>query len=113
MGLGALIIQERMQLTDRETLATISENPYMQYFIGFAGLEMKPPLLPLHDDAFPQAPEGCACRNQRDAKEMDDDDDNESQANGGGMSSKAKRASKKNGSPDDVEQQTMFDEAQA
>lgn len=28
MGLGALLIQERMQLTDRETLASISENPY-------------------------------------------------------------------------------------
>lgn len=30
MGLGVLIIQERMQLSDRETLASISENPYMQ-----------------------------------------------------------------------------------
>lgn len=42
-GLGALIIQERMQLTDRETVESISENPYMQYFIGLAGFEMKPP----------------------------------------------------------------------
>jgi IS5 family transposase len=43
MGLGALIIQERMQLTDRETLESISENPYMQYFIGLSGFVMKPP----------------------------------------------------------------------
>jgi IS5 family transposase len=42
-GLGALIIQERMQLTDRETVASISENPYMQYFIGLSGFEMKAP----------------------------------------------------------------------
>lgn len=38
-GLGALIIQERMQLTDRETLETIKENPYMQFFIGLPGYE--------------------------------------------------------------------------
>jgi len=43
MGLGALIIQERMQLTDRETLESISENPYMQYFIGLPGFVMKHP----------------------------------------------------------------------
>lgn len=41
MGLGALIIQERMQLTDSETLELISENPYMQYFIGLPRLVMK------------------------------------------------------------------------
>lgn len=43
MGLGALIIQERMQLTDRETLESISENPYMQYFMGLPGFVMKQP----------------------------------------------------------------------
>lgn len=43
MGLGALIIQERMQLSDRETLESISENPYMQYFLGLLGFVMKQP----------------------------------------------------------------------
>lgn len=42
-GLGALIIQERMQLTDRETLETIKENPYMQFFIGLSGYEHHAP----------------------------------------------------------------------
>jgi len=34
-ALGALLIKERLGLTDRETVAAIQENPYMQFFIGF------------------------------------------------------------------------------
>lgn len=37
VALGSLIIQERGQHSDRETLLQISENPYLQYFIGLAG----------------------------------------------------------------------------
>lgn len=33
-ALGALIIKERLDISDRETLRQITENPYMQYFIG-------------------------------------------------------------------------------
>lgn len=33
--LGTLIIQELMDLTDREVIAQIQENPYLQYFLGF------------------------------------------------------------------------------
>lgn len=43
MALGALIIQARMQLPDRETVESIQENPYMQYFIGLSGFQQKPP----------------------------------------------------------------------
>jgi len=32
---GALIIKARMDLDDRETVAMITENPYLQYFIGY------------------------------------------------------------------------------
>jgi hypothetical protein len=32
--IGALIIKHKMNLTDGETLQTISENPYMQFFLG-------------------------------------------------------------------------------
>ncbi len=32
--LGALVIKHRLGLSDRETLQTISENPYMQFFLG-------------------------------------------------------------------------------
>ena len=33
-ALGALLIKEKLGLTDRETVATIQENPYLQFFIG-------------------------------------------------------------------------------
>ena len=35
VALGTLIIKERCGLTDRETVAQIRENPYLQYFLGF------------------------------------------------------------------------------
>lgn len=35
LALGALIIKERLGLTDRETVLQIRENPYLQYFLGF------------------------------------------------------------------------------
>nr|WP_315990851.1 transposase [Desulforamulus aquiferis] len=35
MALRALIIQEKCRFTDRETVEQITENPYLQYFIGF------------------------------------------------------------------------------
>lgn len=43
MALGTLIIQERCQLSDRETVIQISENPYFQYFIGLAGFQNDEP----------------------------------------------------------------------
>jgi transposase, IS5 family len=33
--LGTLIIQEMMDYTDREVIAQIQENPYLQYFLGY------------------------------------------------------------------------------
>ena len=36
IALGALIIKERLDLTDRETVEQIRENPYLQYFLGRA-----------------------------------------------------------------------------
>ncbi|MEX2014278.1 MAG: IS5 family transposase, partial [Parcubacteria group bacterium] len=43
VALGALIIQERCQLDDRETVLQIMENPYLQYFIGLAGYQESAP----------------------------------------------------------------------
>jgi hypothetical protein len=43
VALGALIIKERLGLTDRETVLQIQENPYLQFFLGFAEYEDKPP----------------------------------------------------------------------
>ncbi len=35
VALGALLIKERLRLTDRETVEAIRENPYLQFFIGY------------------------------------------------------------------------------
>ena len=34
MGLGALIIKEKLGISDRPRVEHIRENPYLQYFIG-------------------------------------------------------------------------------
>ena len=36
MALGALIIKEKLSISDRETVEQIKENPYLQYFIGMS-----------------------------------------------------------------------------
>lgn len=36
MALGALIIKERLGISDRETVEQIKENPYLQYFLGMS-----------------------------------------------------------------------------
>lgn len=36
VALGCLLIKELMQLSDRETVESIRENPYMQYFLGYS-----------------------------------------------------------------------------
>lgn len=46
MALGALIIKERLKLTDEETVAQIRENPYLQYFIGMEEFSTKQPFDP-------------------------------------------------------------------
>jgi transposase, IS5 family len=43
LALGALIIKERLGLTDRETVMQIQENPYLQYFLGFPEYTDEPP----------------------------------------------------------------------
>ena len=34
MALGALIIKEKLRISDRETVEQIKETPYLQYFLG-------------------------------------------------------------------------------
>ena len=47
VALGSLIIQAKQNLTDRETVNQIMENPYLQYFIGYERYEdRKPPFDP-------------------------------------------------------------------
>ena len=43
MALGALIIQTKFQYSDRELVEQITENPYLQYFIGLPGYQEEAP----------------------------------------------------------------------
>ena len=42
-ALGALIIQTKFQYSDRELVEQLTENPYLQYFIGLPGYQEEPP----------------------------------------------------------------------
>ncbi|RKI19783.1 IS5 family transposase [bacterium 1xD8-6] len=43
MALGALIIQTKFQYSDRELVEQLTENPYLQYFIGLPGYQEEAP----------------------------------------------------------------------
>ena len=44
--MGALIIKEKLGISDRETVEQIRENPYLQYFIGHSSYSNELPLDP-------------------------------------------------------------------
>lgn len=46
MALGSRIIQKKFQYSDRELMEQITENPYLQYFIGLPGYQEEPPFDP-------------------------------------------------------------------
>jgi hypothetical protein len=46
MALGALIIKEKLNISDDETVEQIRENPYLQYFIGLEEYQNKAPFDP-------------------------------------------------------------------
>ena len=46
MALGSLIIQNMVNLSDRKLVEMISENPYMQYFIGLSAFTEEYPFDP-------------------------------------------------------------------
>jgi IS5 family transposase len=43
IALGAILIKEKLDITDEETREQIRENPYLQYFIGFEGYRTEAP----------------------------------------------------------------------
>lgn len=43
MALGALIIQNRLGLSDRMTVKAVTENPYLQYFLGLSKYQSEAP----------------------------------------------------------------------
>ena len=46
MALGALLIQKRKGLSDRKLVKEITENPYLQYFLGMSSFSSEPPFTP-------------------------------------------------------------------
>jgi len=46
IALGALIIKERLGVSDEEAVEQIRENPYLQYFLGFHKFSDEPPFDP-------------------------------------------------------------------
>jgi hypothetical protein len=44
--IGSLIIKHMMNLDDREVVDQISQNIYMQYFLGYRGFSIEPPFDP-------------------------------------------------------------------
>jgi hypothetical protein len=46
MALGALIIKERLQVTDEELVEQIKENPYLQFFLGLEAFHYQAPFDP-------------------------------------------------------------------
>lgn len=43
MALGALVIKQRLRISDEETVEQIRENPYLQFFLGFSGFTTEVP----------------------------------------------------------------------
>lgn len=46
IAFGALVVKERLALTDEETVAQIQENPFIQYFLGLSEFKQSPPFDP-------------------------------------------------------------------
>lgn len=44
--IGAVIIKHKLCLSDEETVDQIQENPYLQYFVGLPGYQIKAPFVP-------------------------------------------------------------------
>ncbi len=44
--IGAVIIKQKLKLSDEETVLQIQENPYLQYFCGLKSFQTQPPFAP-------------------------------------------------------------------
>lgn len=97
MALGSLIIQARCGYTDRELVQQITENPYLQYFIGLKEYQLTKPFTPValvkfrkrfnakrlaHINEIILAAEAAAKAAEQAAESQDDDDDDENDDNG-------------------------------
>ena len=55
VAMGALLIKAIFNLSDRAVVEAVSENPYLQYFLGFKHYQTEPLFQCLLDDAFSEA----------------------------------------------------------
>ena len=104
MALGALIIQTRFQFSDRELVQQITENPYLQYFIGLPGYQETPPFdastlvlfrKRISAKMLMEANEYLLQENKPDKKEDDNDHHNPPSGNGCGDSGKTEESENK------------------
>lgn len=104
MALGALIIQTGFQFSDRELVQQITENPYLQYFIGLPGYQETPPFdastlvlfrKRISAKMLMEANEYLLQENKRDKKEDDNDHHNPPSGNSSGDSGKAEETENK------------------
>ena len=94
MALGAIIIQEKLKFRDRELVEQITENPYLQLFIGLREYQSKPPFDPSLMVHFRKRfsaemlneinEEICRAAKEAEEKKKKDDDDNKPQPPSGG-----------------------------
>ena len=98
--IGAVIVKHKLCLSDRETVAQIQENPYIQYFVGLPGYQMEAPFVPslfveirkrmgqsvfdAFQGAIIDAIEEVKPRQKAKAKKKPKDDDSEPPSNSGG-----------------------------
>jgi hypothetical protein len=91
--IGAVIIKHKLCLSDRETVAQIQENPYLQYFVGLPGYQMEAPFVPslfveirkrmgqsvfdVFQSAIIDSVEEAKARRKKISREKPDQDDNE------------------------------------
>ncbi len=106
MALGALIIKEKCGYTDRETVEQITENPYLQFFIGLKEYQDRPPFDPslmVHfrkrfgTEVLKDINEEI-CQAARKAEEQKDDDDNKPEPPSGGHKTEESNNPKRKGS---------------
>ena len=104
MALGALIIQTRFQFSDRELVQQITENPYLQYFIGLPGYQETPPFdastlvlfrKRISAKMLMEANEYLLQENNPDKKEEDNDHHNPPSGNGSDDSGKTEETDNK------------------
>lgn len=93
LALGCLIVKEQLQLSDRDTVEMIRENPYIQYFLGYADyqydLSLDASLLTRFRQRFPADVIAQVNRWIVDAarRSSDDEDSNDEDEDGGVSSS--------------------------